>query len=331
MTCASKPNRIYVIPPSQDIVFAGRDAQARPSRQTGRAHAHRFVPAVAGRSAGGPEHRRHPVRHGLGRHPRAGGDQGGGRHHAGPGPAIGPERGHAPERDRRRVRGLRAAPRRDRGRADAARPAPLRGRRGGTRPRFFRRDGMARILALLLQTTGADFSAYKKTTLERRIARRMAVCRIETLEDYARHLEENKAETEALYNDCLISVTSFFRDGDVFEAAGRAGPSRLLRGPAGRRADPRLGARDARAARKRTRSPSASWRRRASGRATRRSRSSAPTSATARSRRRVPASISRTSPNTCRRSACGASSPRWTATTRSARPSARCACSRATT
>ena len=79
-------------------------------------------------------------------------------------------------------------------------------------------DGMTRILARLLQATGADFSAYKKTTLERRIARRMAVSRMETLEDYARYLEGDAAETEALYRDCLISVTSFFRDGGVFEA-----------------------------------------------------------------------------------------------------------------
>jgi two-component system CheB/CheR fusion protein len=74
------------------------------------------------------------------------------------------------------------------------------------------------ILSLLKKATGADFSSYKKATLQRRIARRMAVNRTETLDDYARRLERGPGEAEALYQDCLISVTSFFRDPDVFQA-----------------------------------------------------------------------------------------------------------------
>ena len=81
-------------------------------------------------------------------------------------------------------------------------------------------DGLARILVALLRATGADFSGYKTTTLERRIARRMAVSRIQTLEEYAQHLEGDREETDALYQDCLISVTSFFRDGEAFHALG---------------------------------------------------------------------------------------------------------------
>jgi len=81
-------------------------------------------------------------------------------------------------------------------------------------------DGLARILVALLRATGADFSGYKTTTLERRIARRMAVRRIQTLEEYAQHLEGDREETDALYQDCLISVTSFFRDGEAFHALG---------------------------------------------------------------------------------------------------------------
>jgi two-component system CheB/CheR fusion protein len=79
-------------------------------------------------------------------------------------------------------------------------------------------DDLLRILALLRQNAGIDFGGYKKTTLRRRIARRMAVCRIETLHDYARELAANVAEATALYEDCLISVTSFFRDPEVFQA-----------------------------------------------------------------------------------------------------------------
>jgi two-component system CheB/CheR fusion protein len=79
-------------------------------------------------------------------------------------------------------------------------------------------DGLRKILLLLHRTGGADFSAYKKTTLRRRIERRMAVNGIDTLDDYARHLEGDATEAEALYQDCLISVTSFFRDPEVFQA-----------------------------------------------------------------------------------------------------------------
>ena len=57
-------------------------------------------------------------------------------------------------------------------------------------------EGVAAILALLRKASGTDFGAYKKTTLRRRIARRMAVSRIETLDEYATHLEGNVAEVE---------------------------------------------------------------------------------------------------------------------------------------
>ncbi len=76
----------------------------------------------------------------------------------------------------------------------------------------------ARVLTLLHETGGTDFSAYKKTTLRRRIARRMVVSRVATLEEYALHLAGNPTEAKALYEDCLISVTSFFRDAEVFDS-----------------------------------------------------------------------------------------------------------------
>ena len=62
-------------------------------------------------------------------------------------------------------------------------------------------DGLLKILVLLRKARGSDFGAYKKKTLQRRIARRMAVNRIETLEDYARRLEGDASEIEALYRD----------------------------------------------------------------------------------------------------------------------------------
>jgi two-component system CheB/CheR fusion protein len=77
---------------------------------------------------------------------------------------------------------------------------------------------LARVIELLRLASGTDFAAYKKTTLRRRIARRMAVIQIETLPAYADRLEADPAEASALHDDCLISVTSFFRDPEVFQA-----------------------------------------------------------------------------------------------------------------
>jgi two-component system, chemotaxis family, CheB/CheR fusion protein len=79
-------------------------------------------------------------------------------------------------------------------------------------------EGLAKVLTLLRKTSGTDFSAYKKATLRRRIARRMAVSHVETLNEYAGRLEGDAAEAKALYDDCLISVTSFFRDPRLFQA-----------------------------------------------------------------------------------------------------------------
>ena len=74
------------------------------------------------------------------------------------------------------------------------------------------------ILGTLREAVGVDFSEYKATTLERRIARRMAVRKADTLHDYALLLQGNSAEAQALFDDLLIHVTSFFRDPEVFAA-----------------------------------------------------------------------------------------------------------------
>ncbi|HEV2672177.1 MAG TPA: chemotaxis protein CheB [Gemmatimonadales bacterium] len=75
----------------------------------------------------------------------------------------------------------------------------------------------AKILNLLHHTMGVDFSHYKITTLNRRIVRRMALHKIDALVDYADFLRSRPAEIDALFQDILISVTSFFRDPETFE------------------------------------------------------------------------------------------------------------------
>ncbi|HEV8618048.1 MAG TPA: chemotaxis protein CheB [Candidatus Udaeobacter sp.] len=79
-------------------------------------------------------------------------------------------------------------------------------------------DDLGRIFLSLKKQMGVDFSAYKETTLLRRIQRRMALHRIDKLNHYARFLRDNKKEVEALFGDLLINVTRFFRDQQLFRA-----------------------------------------------------------------------------------------------------------------
>jgi len=74
------------------------------------------------------------------------------------------------------------------------------------------------ILELLRQRSGVDFTYYKQPTFHRRIARRMAIVRKNNLADYLKYLRAYKAEQDALFQDVLIPVTSFFRDPTTFQA-----------------------------------------------------------------------------------------------------------------
>ncbi len=84
-------------------------------------------------------------------------------------------------------------------------------------PRKANAAALQKVMVLLRQSAGVDFTQYKQSTIERRIERRMAVHRLEKLEDYLRYVEANPPELEVLYRDILIGVTNFFRDRGVFE------------------------------------------------------------------------------------------------------------------
>jgi len=86
-----------------------------------------------------------------------------------------------------------------------------------------------RILSLLRTHSGVDFSLYKPTTMERRIARRLLLSKQATLGDYAGLLRGNAEEIDALYSDVLISVTSFFRNPETFDVLERKILPELLR------------------------------------------------------------------------------------------------------
>lgn len=79
-------------------------------------------------------------------------------------------------------------------------------------------SGINRVLMQLRSSTGHDFSLYKKSTITRRILRRMSQNNIDDPENYARFLLEHPPELSALFKELLINVTNFFRDPDAFVA-----------------------------------------------------------------------------------------------------------------
>ncbi len=76
---------------------------------------------------------------------------------------------------------------------------------------------LEKVIVLLRSQVGHDFSLYKKSTLSRRIERRMGLHQLTRIEDYLRYLRENPKESELLFNELLIGVTSFFRDTPVWD------------------------------------------------------------------------------------------------------------------
>ncbi|MGB9332905.1 MAG: chemotaxis protein CheB [Steroidobacteraceae bacterium] len=76
---------------------------------------------------------------------------------------------------------------------------------------------LRRIFRRLRAVHGVDFTYYKRSTLRRRLGRRMALRKLEELAAYVALLEGDVDETAALYQDFLIRVTGFFRDPESFE------------------------------------------------------------------------------------------------------------------
>ena len=78
------------------------------------------------------------------------------------------------------------------------------------------RKHIDKILFLIMEKTGHDFSGYKPNTVCRRIEKRMAIHHLESFGDYIKLLRHDGAEIEGLFREMLIEVTDFFRDPDTF-------------------------------------------------------------------------------------------------------------------
>jgi two-component system CheB/CheR fusion protein len=77
-------------------------------------------------------------------------------------------------------------------------------------------DSLTKIMMILRDYCGIDFSYYKENTIIRRLERRLSINRFERLDDYLKFLNESGKEKDILYRELLIGVTRFFRDEAAF-------------------------------------------------------------------------------------------------------------------
>ena len=71
---------------------------------------------------------------------------------------------------------------------------------------------------MLKETRGFDFTGYKRSTLMRRVQRRMEVRGLGSLSEYRDYLELESEEFNQLFDSLLINVTGFFRDPLAWQA-----------------------------------------------------------------------------------------------------------------
>ncbi len=78
-------------------------------------------------------------------------------------------------------------------------------------------ESIADVTAVLRRSCGHDFSGYKRSTLVRRIQRRIQVLGLKDANEYLQHIRREESECTALFSELLINVTRFFRDPQHFE------------------------------------------------------------------------------------------------------------------
>jgi two-component system CheB/CheR fusion protein len=88
---------------------------------------------------------------------------------------------------------------------------------------------LAKVVAFVQAATGVDFGEHKPETFTRRLARRMALRRVQDIPSYLEVLRNDPVEVQSLYDDLLIKVTSFFRDEGSFDELKTAAFPEILR------------------------------------------------------------------------------------------------------
>lgn len=122
----------------------------------------------------------------------------------------------------RRILSVVAAASSDAGRPTGPAPdlgcATARHEAGAPAPQEAGVENLDGILALLRASGRHDFGLYKRSTLQRRIERRMGIHRLKSLHAYQRLLRSQPQELDLLFKELLIGVTAFFRDPAVWAA-----------------------------------------------------------------------------------------------------------------
>ena len=236
---AVEPDHVYVIPPNKNMTIRKGTLRLAPrSELSGLQRPIDDFSIASGGGAGQRGHWRGPLRHGIGRHLRAEGDQGSRRRDLRARSENGPMARHADERDHRRFRRFRSIAQAHRRRTGAHRAPSLPGGRAGSAGR--QRTGQD--LPDPSVRRGVDFRLYKQATVRRRIARRMALQKIASLRKYAQILTAAlDEEAQALADDIFIHVTSFFRDPECFQALRKRVLAKLGRKRGPGRSAPHLG------------------------------------------------------------------------------------------
>src|SRR5215472_2172968 len=88
--------------------------------------------------------------------------------------------------------------------------------------------GLEELLAFIRDSRGFDFTGYKRSSLSRRIRKRMQEAGVGNYVDYRDRLESSAEEFGYLFNTILINVTSFFRDVEAWTYLRREIMSELI-------------------------------------------------------------------------------------------------------
>ncbi len=91
-------------------------------------------------------------------------------------------------------------------------------------------DALKKLFMLLRKRTGNDFTVYKSSSLHRRVEQRMLLHHITDWTQYLRFVQANPGELDALFQELLIGVTTFFRDPSSFEALAQTALPALVEG-----------------------------------------------------------------------------------------------------
>ena len=98
----------------------------------------------------------------------------------------------------------------------AKHPQRVRAEIEAQEPKTTKETGLRRIFTLLKFSFNVDFTHYKETVVNRRVTRRMVINHIDKIAKYSDYLGTHPAELQALFDDMLIGVTSFFREPETF-------------------------------------------------------------------------------------------------------------------